>query len=190
MTLEILKKSLEKALVIKKGKYSYIVHPITDGIPTVKPKLLREIVSEMKKHIKKFLPIDKIITIESMGLPLASVLSLELNIPFTIIRKRSYNFSDEIEIDQKTGYSESKLFINGLEPKDKIVIVDDIISTGRTIKSVISALKKNKIEIRGIIVVIDKGKAVKNIEKKFNVKIETLINIDIIGNKINIKNIS
>jgi len=190
MTLEILKKSLEESLVIKKGKYPYLVHPLTDGIPSVQPSLLRETINEMKKRTKKYFPIDKILTIEAMGIPLASTLSLELNIPFVIIRKRPYNFSDEMKIDQKTGYSESELFINSLKPKEKIVIIDDIISTGRTIKSVISSLKKINIDIRGVIIVIDKGTAVKNIEKEFNVKVEALINIEIKDGLIKIKNVS
>ncbi len=189
MTLEILKKSLEKSFVIKKGKYSYIVHPITDGIPEVEPDLLNEITNEMKIRIKKFIPFDKIVTIEAMGIPLASVLSLELNIPYTIIRKRPYNFSDEIKINQKTGYSESKLFINGLKQGDKIVIVDDIISTGETLRSVISALKKNKIVIKGIIIVIDKGESVKKIKEEFKLEIELLINIDTKGDVVKIKKI-
>jgi len=47
MSLEQFKKSLQKAPVIKKGDYSYIVHPITDGIPEIKPEMLKEIISEM-----------------------------------------------------------------------------------------------------------------------------------------------
>ena len=136
-----------------------------------------------------FFPIDKILTIEAMGIPLASALSLELNIPFVIVRKRPYNLPNEIIINQKTGYSESRLFINGLKPKEKIVIVDDIISTGGTLKSIVSALLKNSILIKGIIIVIDKGKAVRNIEEEYNIKIETLTKIDIEDGLVKIKNI-
>jgi adenine phosphoribosyltransferase len=190
MTLEILRKSIEESSIIKKGNYSYLINPLTDGIPSVQPQLLHETINEMKNRIKKFFPIDKILTIEAMGIPLASALSLEINIPYVIVRKRSYNLPNEITINQKTGYSESGLFINGLKPKEKIVIVDDIISTGGTLKSIVSSLIKNSIKIKGIVIVIDKGKAVKNIEKEFNLKIETLIKIDIEDGLIKIKNIS
>jgi len=33
MRLDYLKKSIEKSLVINKGGYPYIIHPLTDGIP-------------------------------------------------------------------------------------------------------------------------------------------------------------
>ena len=103
MTLEILKKSIEESSIIKKGNYSYLVNPLTDGIPSVQPQLLQETINEMKNRIKKFFPIDKILTIEAMGIPLASALSLEINIPYVIVRKRPYNLPNEIIINQKTG---------------------------------------------------------------------------------------
>jgi adenine phosphoribosyltransferase len=190
MTLENLKKSLEQTLVIKKGKYCYMVHPLTDGIPYIDPDLLREITNEMRTRIKSFLPFDKILTIEAMGIPIASALSLELNIPFVIVRKRQYNFPDEVEIHQKTGYSEAKLFVNGLKQNDKIIIVDDIISTGETLKSVISILKKKKVDIKGIIILFDKGAAVKDIENKFHLKVKTLLKIDVKDDLVKIKNVS
>jgi adenine phosphoribosyltransferase len=190
MTIENLKKSLEKSLVIKKGKYSYMVHPLTDGIPLVEPQLLREIVNEMKHRVRLFFPFDKILTIEAMGIPIASALSLDLNIPFVIVRKRPYKFIDEIEINQKTGYSESKLFINGLGTGDKIIIVDDIISTGGTLTSIISVLKKKNIEIMGIIVLFDKGDKAKSIEDEFKIRVEALLKIDIKDNLIKIKSVS
>ena len=190
MKLENLIKSLEKSLVIKKGKYSYIVHPLTDGIPLVESNLIREVTHEMKSVIKDFFPFDKMLTIEAMGIPLASALCLELDIPFVIVRKRSYGFSDEVEINQKTGYSDTKLFINGLKSGDRIIIIDDIISTGATLKSIISTLKKLNIDIRGIIVLFDKGEAVRDIEYEFNVKVETLLKIDVKDNLVKIKNVS
>jgi adenine phosphoribosyltransferase len=59
--------------------------------------------------------IDKIVTMEAMGIPLATALSLKLKIPFVIIRKRTYGLPGEIDVEQITGYSKSKLYINGLK---------------------------------------------------------------------------
>ncbi len=49
MTLEIFKKSLMEASVVKKGDYSYIVHPITDDIPEIKsdPKFMLDKINRL-----------------------------------------------------------------------------------------------------------------------------------------------
>jgi len=41
--LERLKKSLLEAPIFKRGSYNYFIHPITDGVPEVRPELIREV---------------------------------------------------------------------------------------------------------------------------------------------------
>jgi len=187
MTLKILKKSLIKSQIVKRGKYSYFVHPITDGIPDVKPDLLNEVICEMEKRVRKYGKIDKIVTIEAMGIPLATALSVKMKIPFAIIRKKPYGLPDEIVVEQTTGYSKARLYINGLKPKDKIVIVDDVLSTGGTIKALILALKNMRVNLKGIVVVVDRGNVAKKLMKEFDVNIDSIVKIDIINDKVVIK---
>ncbi|MDH7506622.1 MAG: hypoxanthine/guanine phosphoribosyltransferase [Candidatus Thermoplasmatota archaeon] len=184
MTKKILIKTLMESPVIKKGDYQYVVHPITDGIPEISNELLTEVVNEMFKRIKKYGKIDKIVTMEAMGIPLATALSLKMKIPFVIIRKRSYGLPGEIDVEQTTGYSKTKLFINGLKTNDNIIIVDDVLSTGGTLSAVVSALKKLGVIIKGVFIAINKGKAVKDLMEKYNISIEIIINIDVINGKV------
>ena len=187
MSIELLKKSLQEAPIIKKGEYHYVVHPITDGVPEIKPELLKEVVNEMQKRIETCGKINKIVTIEAMGIHLATVLSLKMNIPFTIIRKRAYGLPGEISVEQVTGYSRSKLYINGLKKGDSIIIVDDVLSTGGTLRAVISALKNIGVNIKGVFIVINKGEAAKKIMDESNATIDTLINIEINDGNVVIK---
>jgi len=184
--LDLLKTSLIEAPIIKKNEYDYIIHPIIDGIPEINPVLLEEVVDEILKRLKNIGEFDKILTIESMGIPLAANLSNKTNVPFTIIRKRKYGFSDELIAYQKTGYSKNKLYINGLKKGEKIIIVDDLISTGGTLRGILRELSKIDVEIKGIYIVVNKGEEVEKINKEFNLKIDVLTNIKIIKNKIKI----
>ena len=45
--LDRLKKSLLEAPVFKRGSYNYFIHPITDGVPEIRPDLIREVVSHI-----------------------------------------------------------------------------------------------------------------------------------------------
>lgn len=188
MKLNLLIKSIKEAPIVKKGKYQYIIHPITDGIPEIKPDLLKEITNEIYNLIKNLGKIDKIVTIEAMGIPIATSLSSKMNIPFTIIRKREYNIPGEIAVEQKTGYSKSKLYLNGLKKGEKIVLVDDVISTGGTLKSILKSLKKMALIVKAVIIVIDKGESTKDIIKETKIDIHTLIKLKIENGKIVIKN--
>ena len=86
--LEEVKKSVLESPIVKKGDYDYFVNAISDGVPQMDPIVLREISLAVDRHID--LDFDKIVAVEAMGIHLATALSLETNIPFVIIRKRSY----------------------------------------------------------------------------------------------------
>jgi adenine phosphoribosyltransferase len=188
MSLEILKKSLLQAPVVKKWKYHYVIHPITDGIPEIGSDLLNEVVREMQKLIEEHGPIDKIVTLEAMGIPLATGLSLNMDIPFVIIRKRHYGLPDEVSVEQVTGYSKSKLYINGVNKGDRVVVVDDVLSTGGTIKAVIEALQKIGVILKGVFIAVDKGDRAEKIRTTSNVDIHSLVRIDVIDGRVVIKN--
>ena len=187
--MDILKKSLENAPIINKGKYQYVIHPLTDGIPEIKPNLLKEVTNKMSKIIKKYGRIDKIVTIESMGIPLASVLSLKMNIPFSIIRKRKYGLENEKYVEQETGYSKSKLYLNGFNTGEKIVIVDDVLSTGGTLKAVLKSLNEIGVIVKCVVIAIDKGDSISEIIEENNVDIYTITKIWIKEGKLIIRKI-
>jgi len=181
MSLEHLKKSLYEAPIVKKGDYDYVIHPITDGVPYISSELLKEVSDEMKKHIQRYGKVDRIVTMEAMGIPLASALSLDMGIPFTIIRKREYGLPGEVSVEQVTGYSKSKLYVNGLHKGDTIVIVDDVLSTGGTLRAVLSVLKKMSVKVKGVFIAINKGSHIEEISKEFNVPIISIITINVVN---------
>jgi len=184
VSLRLLKKTLLEAPIVKKGEYHYVVHPITDGIPEIPPDLLQEVTNEMHRRITRCGDIDKIVTMEAMGIPLATVLSQKMNVPFTIVRKREYGLPDEVSVQQVTGYSKSCLFINGLKKGDTIVIVDDVVSTGGTLRALLQALNQMAVVIKGVFIAIDKGNIAESITKEFNVVIDTLVSIDIVDGRV------
>jgi adenine phosphoribosyltransferase len=105
---ERLKKSLNECPVVSIGEYQYFGHPVTDGIPLMDPALLREILDGILA-VGDF-DCDCILAPEAMGIPLAVPLSLELGIPYNVIRKKRYGLPGEVHICQHTGYARSKMY--------------------------------------------------------------------------------
>jgi adenine phosphoribosyltransferase len=98
-----------------------------------------------------------IIAAEAMAIPIGTALSLMTDIPLNIIRKRSYGLPGEKEVMQQTGYSKGRMYINGLVKGDRVVIVDDVISTGGTVNGILRTLNLMGVEIAGICFAIKKG---------------------------------
>lgn len=151
--MEHLISSLENAPVVDRGEYEYFVHPVTDGIPLVEAGLMREIGEEItaRTNLDR---VDKILTAEAMGIHIATAVSLECGLPFVIARKRSYRFDDEVAVHQETGYGENELYINGVSEGDRLLVVDDVISTGNTLAALSEAVELCGAEIERIVVVI------------------------------------
>ncbi|KXS44769.1 MAG: adenine phosphoribosyltransferase [Methanolobus sp. T82-4] len=182
--LEKLHDSLLKAPIVHRGEYHYFIHPISDGVPFLEPELLDEIT----EHIIDIADTDveRIVAIEAMGIPLATALSLKTGIPFSIIRKRPYELDGEVILSQKTGYSKGELYINAIKKGDRVLIVDDVISTGGTLMALISALKKMGAEVSDTIVVIERGEGVAEM-RDMGFDVRTLVRISVDENGVSIE---
>ena len=182
--IEILKKSLVKAPIIWKGDYPYFIHPITDGVPRLEPNVLEAII-ELSLPLINWDSIDIILGIEAMGLPLMAPLSMRTGIPMVIARKRQYGLEGEVEINQETGYSKGSIFLNDIKPGEKIAIIDDVLSTGGTMRSVIEGVKKTGAVIENIVIVVEKGPGMELLQQDYpNIKFDSLVKLEMDGEKV------
>lgn len=182
MMLDEVIKSLEESPIVKKGDYNYFVNPISDGVPEMKPEILKELTDAVINNVN--LDVDKIVAVEAMGIHLATALSLATGIPFVIIRKRQYGLPREKEVYQETGYGHSNLYINDLNEKDRILLIDDVVSTGGTMISLLNALKDIGVEVKSVVPVIEKGEGKEIVEKETGIELTTIVKLDVIDGKV------
>jgi adenine phosphoribosyltransferase len=182
--LEILKESFKGIPIVKRGDYFYFIHPISDGVPALEPELLEEVAEYIVERAD--LDVDSILTIEAMGIPLATTISLMTGVPLAIIRKRKYELEGEVVLSQSTGYSKGELYINGIKKGDRVLIVDDVISTAGTLLSLVRALKNIGAIISGIFVVIERGEGVARLRAE-GIEVTTLVHIDVDEHGVHIK---
>ena len=138
--LEELKKTLENSPIIKKGDYDYFINPISDGIPAMDPKILRELSLAVYKYAD--LDIDKIVAVEAMGIH------------------------------------------NDLHAGEKILLIDDVVSTGGTLIALLKTLKDLGLEVKSTVAVIDKGKGKEIVERETGVNVFSIVKVDIIDGKV------
>jgi adenine phosphoribosyltransferase len=182
--LHRLRESLRNAPVIWKGDYPYFIHPITDGVPRLDPLVLNA-VTDLCETAIEWEGVDLILGIEAMGLPLTAPLSIRTGIPLIIARKRSYGLEGEVTIGQETGYSKGEMFLNDFKPGEKVVIVDDVLSTGGTLKAVLEGVRRTGAEVTHIIAVVEKGPGLVKLQAEDpDVIIESLVRLEMDGDRI------
>jgi adenine phosphoribosyltransferase len=177
--LERLIDSLETCPIVKRGDYDYFINPITDGVPQVDPALLRDVCSAMVK-VLDLQDVKLIVVAEAMGIHIGTTLSLMTDIPFTVVRKRKYLLPGEVAVHQTTGYSKGELYVNGVHRGDRVVIVDDVASTGGTLRALIQALDSIGADIADICVAIRRGNP--EVGRPFR----HLVDIEVVNGKVHI----
>ncbi|MFC7177270.1 hypoxanthine/guanine phosphoribosyltransferase [Halosegnis marinus] len=175
--MDQLAQSLRDAPIIEKDGYHYFVHPISDGVPMLEPSLLREIVIKIIRKAD-LEDVDKIVTPAAMGIHISTAVSLMTDVPLVVIRKREYGLEGETPLFQQTGYSESQMYINDVEAGDRVLVLDDVLSTGGTLSAIVDALDDIGADIVDVVAVIKKvGGENKLDDSPYRAK--TLINVDV-----------
>jgi len=146
---------LREAPVVDHGDYRYVVTPVTDGIPEVGPALLREVAAGVA-HAADLEAVDRALAPEAMGIHHAAALALatDRELPFVVARKREYGLEGEVAVHQETAYGEDELYLNGVDEGDRLLLVDDMLSSGGTLQAIHAACGSVGAEVVDCVVVL------------------------------------
>ncbi len=121
------------------------------------PKRLQKIAKSLVTQFmhKEF---DYVVTIETKGIPLATILAGMLNKPVIVVRKSArLTEGPTIQMNYITASKSIKtmaLPIKSIERGSKILFVDDFMKAGGTAKGVIDLMKEFEVEVVGVAVVM------------------------------------
>jgi adenine phosphoribosyltransferase len=134
--MQRLRQSVHDAPVVDRDGSRYLVHPVSNGIPTLDPRLMREVVNGLLQ-LADFEEADVIVTPVTMGVHVATALSLTTDVPLVVIRSREYGFDDEVSFDHPDGV----YYLNDVTAGDRVVVVDDLVNTGQSIAAIVEAIE-------------------------------------------------
>jgi len=168
-------------------EYDYIVNSLSTGFPSISSKMLWGCTFEITRTID-LEGLDKILTPEAMGIHLAAALSMVTGIPMNVVRKRKYGLPDEIEIVKRTGYEETKMYVNEVKPGETVVLVDSIIATGGTFASIVKALNQHEVIVQDLVAVIERPEfdGVSLVKRETGHVVKTLIKVALKDGKVTI----
>ena len=116
----------------------------------------KDCIDQMSKIINK-LSYDKIAAVESRGFIFASPLSYNLSKPYILMRKKNKLPAEKYSVDFELEYGKATLEIHkdSIQPKEKILIVDDLIATGGTSEAGAKLVEKCGGIVSGFLFVIN-----------------------------------
>jgi orotate phosphoribosyltransferase len=171
--MDFLKKQLIHLLsshqVVKFGKFTLSSGKESNFYVDMKKAITDpEILSTIGKMISNKISdsnVDKIAGPALGAVPIATAVSLNSSIPMLMIRK------------EKKGYGTSKLIEGDLKEGDRVVVVEDVTTTGKSLMKAVEAIQDNGGVVIRAFVAVDREEGAKESLKKNNVKLEPLVSI-------------
>lgn len=170
--------------LIMVDKYKFIINPLTEQIPATSSELLRA-TTEWVVAEGSFEQATKIGGEEDKGAILIASTSLATGLPFGMARWYPAGVEGQVSVDFEMEYASGQLYLNGIEEDDKVIIVDDMISTGGTMLALIKAIQIAKGEIVDIICVAEKieYEGVKRVAEETGYQVKSLLKISVAGER-------
>lgn len=177
----LLKDVYTSAKVVRSGSHFTTVNEFTDQLPALRPKVLWEAALAVVKA--GAFTVDKIVTEEDKGAPLATLVSVMTNTPLAIARWYPYSLGthNEIKVKIDSEYFRGDLYLNGVLPGDNVAIIDDTISTGGALIALIKAIREAGGNVSEIICVVEKlgNHGVARVLKETGILVKTIIKISV-----------
>jgi len=178
--------SLAEAEVMDRDGYPYVIHPLLDGVPRCDPALLRAFTRWAGRQADVLRGATLLAAPEAMGLPLVAAVSAATGLPYVVIRKRRYDLPGEEVAFCETGYGENCLHVNDCWPDDKVVLVDDVVSTGNTLDALLATLSGMGVAVQGALIAVDKGTRRTALSKRHKVPIRAFRTICVTDGRVRI----
>ncbi len=161
MLAKILKNAVKKGdFILSSGKKSSYYIDLKKACTN--PKILKEIVKEIAELIRNE-KADRIAGVAVGGLPLATGVSLELGIPFLIVRK------------EKKEHGTERLIEGEFKAGERVVVLEDVTTSGSSALAAVEAIREKKLICNKVIVVVDRLEGAGELLKKRDITLVPLL---------------
>ena len=178
-----LKTVYQQAGVVFSGRFETTVNELTDQLPALRPEIMQEAVDEIIRAGD--FDCDKLLVEEEKGAALGGVVALRARLPLAIARRYNYDIPS-FKVPLESEYIEGHLYVNGIQPGDRVTVIDDTISTGGTLIALLRAVEEIGAAIHDVVALVEKvdNRGVERVLEKTGVKVKTLLKIQIVDGRV------
>jgi len=188
--MSLLEESFDDKPLVTIGKFQFLLNPLTEQVPATSPALLREAAARVLA-IANLDGVNKLVGEEDRGAILVAAVSLQADLPLALARWNPSGVPGQIAVDFAMEYTQGTLYLNGVEPDDQVLIVDDLISTGGTLVALIRAVQQAGAKIRDVVCVEEKIEygGVARVQAETGLMVKTLVKISVAGERSRVVNL-
>ncbi len=140
--------------------FEFFPTAITDNIPPLHPDLTRAVCLLSELHLTDVPRATLGVGEEDRGAMIISDVLYHHHLPRTLARWTPTGAPGEIAVPLANEYIQEgnvNIYLNGVQPNDRILLVDDLISTGGTLVSLVAAIRRVGAEILEVFTVGEKS---------------------------------
>ncbi len=133
------------------------------GMLSNKPSYLRRLIDLIKNEIARlnYKDVTKVVGILNKGILFIPPLSMKLKVPFALLSRKC-----------------DRLVLGQIDSSDKILLFDDMISSGRTIERAINAIRlKFRAEVKKIFIILDREEGGSKRIRRLGYQLDILVKI-------------
>ncbi len=161
---------LKENRVIKFGKFTLSSGKESDYYVDMKkavtnPLILKQVAEIISGKIEKG-TVDKIAGPALGAIPIVTAVSLHTDIPMLMIRK------------SKKDYGTSQLIEGDIEKGDKVIVLEDVTTTGNSLLDAITAITEAGGEVTGAFVIVDREEGALESFKEKGIDFEPLVTVE------------
>jgi orotate phosphoribosyltransferase len=135
------------------------------------PQYFRLAIGALKETVtKKVGGFDTLASVPTSGLVFGSALAYEIGKPFIYARKES------------KGYGAGKTIEGFMKPSSRVVIVDDVATTGMSVSGAVETIRVNGGIVEDVVALVDRHEGGQDRLKKMGVKLHAVVGINDIVN--------
>jgi cysteine synthase A len=181
----LLEQIYEGAPTVFSGRYRTTINELTDQRPALRPEILAETVNRLVR-LGTFSAATKLLVEEDKGGILAGPVCLATGLPLAVARWYPYDLPGEDgkpppEVEISSEYYTGHLYVNGVVPGDRVVIIDDTVSTGGTLVALVEAVRRAGAEVLEALVVTEKpaNGGVALVRDRCGIEVKSVLRVDI-----------
>ncbi|KUP25403.1 phosphoribosyltransferase [Paenibacillus sp. DMB5] len=160
----------------KDTAYDFKLYPFGERGTYIHPELISEITANLASSITEQFPaFDYIVSPEPGGHTWGMLSAYKLNKPMNILRLSTELYDNyEVCIKRETAYNENYIYFDGFTAGDRVLILDDVISSGATIRCIADQMKIMGIELVGVQGILAKGEHYRQLEADYGIPVRVL----------------